>query len=140
MTEPVQNPSPEEIKRMLQSYNTIAVVGISDKPERPSYHVAEYLQKQDFWMIPVNPKLTQVLGVKCYPSLSDIPEKIDIVNIFRRSEEVMPIVEEAIALKALVIWMQEGIVNEDAAAKARQAGLKVVMDKCILKEHMRHSA
>lgn len=134
MTENIQNPSPEQIKNILQSCNTIAVVGISDKQDRPSYHVAEYLQQQDYWMIPVNPKLTEVLGRKCYPNLTEIPEKIDIVDIFRRSEDVMPIVEEAIAVKAMVIWMQEGIVNEEAAAKARQAGLKVVMDKCILKE------
>lgn len=126
---------PEQIKSILESANTIAVVGVSDKEDRPSYGVAAYLKAQLFFMIPVNPKLAEVLGEKCYPSLKEIHEKIDVVVIFRRSEEVLPIVEEAIAAEAGAIWMQEGIVNEEAAQKARKAGLQVVMDKCILKEH-----
>lgn len=140
MAENFPNPSPEEIKNILQSANTIAVVGVSDKEDRPSYHVAAYLKEQLFFMIPVNPKLAEWCGEKCYSSLKDIHEKIDVVVIFRRSEDVLPVVEEAIAAEAGVIWMQEGIINEEAALKARQAGLKVVMDKCILKEHKKQSA
>lgn len=112
-------------------------MGASPNPERPSHRVASYLIEQGYHVIPVNPNAQQILGKPSYPNLSSVPETIEIVDIFRRSEEVMPIVEEAIKIGAKVVWMQEGIVNEEAAAKARDAGLLVVMDKCMLKEHQR---
>jgi uncharacterized protein len=125
------------IREMLQTSRTIAVVGLSSKKFRPSYGVAEYMRKEGYRIIPVNPHETEVLGEKSYARLEDIPEHIDIVDIFRRSEFVMPLVESAIRLGANAIWMQEGVVHEDGARKAREAGLAVVMDRCILKEHMR---
>lgn len=125
------------IAEMLQKSRTIAVVGLSSKKFRPSYGVAEYMQKAGYRIIPVNPHETEVLGEKSYARLEDIPEHIDIVDIFRRPEHVMPLVESAIRLGASSIWMQEGVVHEDGARKAREAGLAVVMDRCILKEHMR---
>lgn len=117
----------------------IAVVGLSDKPERASYRVASYLQQAGYRIIPVNPGLTQVLGEKCYPSLEEVPPdiSIDVVDIFRRSEDVPPIVEAAIRRGVPVIWMQEGVVNEEAAAKAKAAGCTVIMDRCLMKEHQR---
>jgi predicted CoA-binding protein len=127
----------QEISQIIKSAATIAVVGLSDKPDRPSYHVAEYLQTQGYRIIPVNPAIPHVLGEKSYPDLKSIPEKIDIVDIFRKPNDVPPIVDEAIAVKAKTVWMQEGIAHEGAAEKARQAGLQVVMDKCLLKEHMK---
>ncbi len=126
-----------EIASLLKQSKIIAIVGISDKTDRPSFGVSAYLQKQGYRIIPVNPRLTEVLGEKAYPDLKSIPERIDIVDIFRRSEDIPPIVNEAIAVKAKSIWMQEGIVNEEAAAKARAAGLQVVMDRCIFKEHLK---
>lgn len=122
----------------ILNYKTIAVVGISDDPTRPSHFVAGFLEARGYTIIPVNPKLTEWEGRKCYPDLLSIPMKVDIVDIFRRSEAVPPIVDEAIAIKAKVVWMQEGIVNEDAAAKARKAGIEVVMDKCMKKEYVRY--
>ena len=124
-----------EIKKILESAKTIAVVGISDDPARPSYSVADYLKTQGYRIFPVNPKLTQVIGEGVYKSLKDIPHKVDIVDIFRRPEAVPEVVDEAIAIGAKVIWMQEGIQDEASAEKARKAGLQVVMDKCMLKEH-----
>jgi len=121
----------------ILNYRTIAVVGISDDPERPSHFVASFLESHGYKIIPVNPKLTEWEGKKCYPDLLSIPEKVDIVDIFRRSEAVPPIVDEAIKIKAKVVWMQEGIVNEEAAAKARDAGIEVVMDRCMKKEYAR---
>ncbi len=121
----------------ILNYKTIAVVGISDDPERPSHFVARFLDAHGYNVIPVNPKLTEWEGKKCYPDLLSIPVKVDVVDIFRRSEAVPPIVDEAIAIKAKVVWMQEGIVNEKAAAKAREAGIEVVMDRCIKKEYDR---
>ncbi|MGB8216411.1 MAG: CoA-binding protein [Candidatus Methanoperedens sp.] len=121
----------------ILNYRTIAVVGISDDPERPSHFVASFLESHGYKIIPVNPKLTEWEGKKCYPDLLSIPEKVDVVDIFRRSEAVPPIVDEAIKIKAKVVWMQEGIVNEEAAAKARDAGIEVVMDRCMKKEYMR---
>jgi predicted CoA-binding protein len=120
---------------MLRSSKTIAVAGLSSRRFRPSYGVSQYMQDQGYRIIPVNPNETQVLGEKAYASIEDVPEKIDIVNIFRRSEFVMPLVEAAIRIGARAVWMQEDVVNEEAAAKARAAGLTVVMDRCILKEH-----
>ncbi len=121
----------------ILNYKTIAVVGISDDPERPSHFVASFLDAHGYNVIPVNPMLTEWEGRKCYPHLLSIPLKVDVVDIFRRSEAVPPIVDEAIAIKAKVVWMQEGIVNEEAAAKARKAGIEVVMDRCIKKEYDR---
>lgn len=124
------------IERVLD-YKTIAVVGISDDPMRPSHFVASFLKMHGFNIIPVNPKLTEWEGIKCYPDLLSIPVKVDVADIFRRSEAVPPIVDEAIAIKAKVVWMQEGIMNEEAAAKARKEGIEVVMDKCMKKEYIK---
>ena len=126
-----------QISEILQSARTIAVVGLSGKRFRPSYGVAEYMQRAGYRIIPVNPRETQVLGETSYPDLDSIPEAIDIVDIFRRSEFVPEIVEAAIRKGAKVIWMQEGVIHEDAARRATEAGLTVVMDRCILKDHRR---
>ncbi|MBI3399188.1 MAG: CoA-binding protein [Deltaproteobacteria bacterium] len=115
----------------------IAVVGLSPKKDRPSHRVAEYLVSKDYDIIPVNPNCKEVFGRKCYKSLLDVPGDIDVVDIFRRREDVMPIVEAAIKIQAKAIWMQEGVVNEEAAKKARQTGINVVMDRCMLKEHVK---
>ena len=125
--------------KILNEYRTVAVVGASLNPERPSHRVASYLSEHGYHVIPVNPQAKQILGKTSYPDLSSIPEKVEIVDIFRRSEEVMPIVEEAIKIGAKAVWMQEGVINEEAAARARDAGLLVVMDKCMFKEHQRLS-
>jgi len=125
------------IASVLRSARTIAVVGLSSKRYRPSHGVAEYMQSAGYRIIPVNPFETEVLGEKAYPELDRVPGTVDIVDIFRRSEFVPEIVEAAIRIGARAIWMQEGVVHEDAAAKARAAGLEVVMDRCILKEHRR---
>ncbi len=127
------------IDRVLREAKTIAVVGLSPKPERASFGVASYLQQHGYHIIPVNPTVDQVLGQKSYPDLTSVPERIDVVDIFRRSEDVPPVVDEAIRVGAKVIWMQEGVINEAAATKARQAGLEVIMDRCMLKEHRRMS-
>ncbi|CUU07191.1 hypothetical protein JGI1_01728 [Candidatus Thermokryptus mobilis] len=126
----------DEIKEILTSYKTIAIVGISNKPDRDSYIVAEYLLNQGYKIIPVNPNIDTVLGLKAYPDLISVPEEIDIVDIFRRPEFVDEIVDQAIEKRAKVVWMQLGVINESAAEKARKAGLKVVMNKCIKVEHM----
>jgi|SRR5271166_1180679 len=125
----------ESITELLKNAKSIAVVGLSDSPFRTSYGVSKYLQSQGYRIIPVNPLICESLGEKSYASLSDVPEKIDIVNVFRLSEHVPEVVGEAIRLKVPAIWMQEGVVHEAAAEKARQAGIFVVMDRCILKEH-----
>jgi predicted CoA-binding protein len=125
------------IPDLLRKSKTIAVVGLSSKKFRPSYGVAEYMQAQGYRIIPVNPNESEVLGEKSYPSIEDVPEHIDIVDIFRRSEFVGPIVDSAIRVGANAVWMQEGVEHHDAAQKAREAGLAVVMDRCILKDHMR---
>jgi len=122
-------------KEILTNCNTIAVVGISSDAARASNRVARYLMEQGYQVIPVNPKESSVLGKTCYPNLKAVPGKVDAVNVFRRSEDVEPIVDQAIEIGAGAIWMQEGITNETAAQKARQAGLKVVQDRCIMKEH-----
>ena len=126
-----------QISEILRSARTIAVVGLSGKRFRPSYGVAEYMQRSGYRIIPVNPLEKQVLGETSYPDLDAVPEAIDIVDIFRRSEFVPQIVEAAIRKGAKVIWMQEGVIHEDAAARAEAAGLTVVMDRCILKDHRR---
>ncbi len=123
------------IPELLKSARTIAVVGLSNRRFRPSYGVSEYMQRAGFRIVPVNPTLAEVLGEKCYPTLDEVPDAIDVVNIFRRSEYVPEIVEAAIRKGAKAVWMQEGVVHEDAARRARDAGLFVVMDRCILKEH-----
>ena len=129
----------QEIKGLLSTYKTVAVVGISLKPDRPSHVVASYLQSKGYRIIPVRPDGGVVLGEKVYQSLREIPKEItiDVVDVFRKSAEVLPVVEEAVERKAKMVWMQEGVVNQDAAAKAENAGLKVVMNRCIKKEHQR---
>jgi hypothetical protein len=120
---------------MLKRAKTIAVVGLSDSPLRASHGVSAYMQTQGYQIIPVNPHIKESLGEKAYASLRDVPQKIDIVNIFRRPEFVEEVVDQAIELRVPMIWMQESVVQEKAAAKARRAGIVVVMDSCILKEH-----
>jgi uncharacterized protein len=127
----------EYINDLLRSSRVIAVVGLSAKKSRPSYGVSEYMQRAGYRIIPVNPHETAVLGEQAYPDLDAVPEKIDIVDIFRRSEFVAPIVDAAIRIGAKAIWMQEGVIHNDGAAKAREAGLGVILDRCILKEHQR---
>ena len=122
-------------KKILKTCQTIAVVGLSPKSNRPSYRVASYLKEQGYRIIPVNTYAREILGEPCYPRLGSIPEPVDVVDIFLRSERVLSIVEEAIEIEAKAIWMQEGVINEEAAARAREAGLPTVMDKCMLKEH-----
>ena len=124
------------VKEILERYRTIAVVGLSSQTWRPSYSVSQYMQSAGYRIIPVNPNESVVLGEKAYPSLDDVPEPIEIVDIFRRPEYVPDIVEAAIRRNARVIWMQLGVANQAAAARARDAGLEVVMDQCILQEHM----
>jgi hypothetical protein len=126
-----------QMATLLRETKTIAVVGLSSNPTRPSFGVSEYLQNQGYRIIPVNPRETEVLGEKCYASLLDIPEFIDIVDVFRRPENVPEVVDETIKKGARCIWLQEGVVNDQAAAKAEAAGIPVVMDLCILKEHRR---
>jgi predicted CoA-binding protein len=128
-------PDPDPIADLLKRARTIAVVGLSNSPLRPSHGVSAYMQTNGYRIIPVNPKIHGSLGERSYASLPDVPEKIDIVNIFRRPEYVEEIVDQAIRLKVPAIWMQESVVNEKAAEKARQAGIFVIMDRCILKEH-----
>jgi uncharacterized protein len=125
----------DEIGELLKKSKTIAVVGLSDSPLRPSYGVSAYMQSHGYHIIPVNPVIKGALGEKAVPGLSDVQGKIDIVDVFRRSEYVADIVDEAIRLKVPAIWLQEGVIDEEAAEKARKAGIFVVMDKCILKEH-----
>ncbi len=129
----------EHITTLLQNAKTIAVVGLSDNPMKPSHGVSAYMQSQGYRIIPVNPDIQEALGEKAYASLLDVPDKVDIVNIFRRSEHVPPIVEQAIQVKPQAIWMQETVVHEGAAAKAREEGILVVMDRCILKEHRKRA-
>jgi len=128
-----------EIKDTLLNFTTVAVVGISPKEDRPSYVVASYLKSKGYRIIPVRPDGDEILGEKVYHSLSDIPKEIrvDVVDIFRKSEDVPPVVEEAIQRGAKVVWMQEGVIHKEAGEKAEKAGLKVIMDRCIKKEHQR---
>lgn len=129
-------PTPSDpIADLLQRARTIAVVGLSDSPLRPSHGVSAYMQTHGYRIIPVNPQIDNALGEKSYPSLLDVPGEIDIVNVFRRPEFVDEVVDQAIQLKVPAVWMQEDVINQRAADKARNAGIFVVMDKCILKEH-----
>jgi predicted CoA-binding protein len=125
------------LRRILRENKTIAVVGLSANWWRPSYFAAKYMQEHGYRVIPVNPAYQEVLGERCYPSLKDIPEKVDIVDCFRKSEEIGPIAEDAVAIGARVLWMQLGVINHDAADTARRSGLDVVMDRCVKIEHAR---
>lgn len=129
--------SPETIRKILEETRTIAVVGLSSNPLRPSYDVSSYLQSRGYRVIPVNPNETEVLGEKAYSKLADVPDGIDLVDIFRRGEEAGYHVDEAIQLGLPAVWLQDGVVDEAAAARAAIAGLRVVMDRCILREHLR---
>jgi predicted CoA-binding protein len=131
----VSLPHTDAIREILQRSKTIAVVGLSSSPLRPSHGVSAYMQTQGYKIIPVNPDIRGALGEKSYPSLMEVPDKIDMVNIFRRPEFVEEIVDQAIQLKIPAVWLQEGVINEKAAEKARKAGMFVAMDLCILKEH-----
>jgi predicted CoA-binding protein len=133
----VDNPTDDEIKRLLEQYRRIAVVGLSDKPDRPSYGVAAYMQRVGYDITPVNPTIAASLGVAAVPNLDAVAPPVEIVDVFRRPEDVPPVAEDAIRARAKVLWLQEGIVNEAAAAGARAAGLIVVQDRCIYKEHRR---
>ena len=124
------------IRKVLRDSKTIAVVGLSPKPHRPSHQVASYLMEVGYTIIPVNPGQDAILGQTCYPNLRAIPTPVDMVDIFRKPETILPIVEDAIAIDARFIWMQEGIVHEEAAAKAKAAGLLVIMDRCTKIDHM----
>jgi len=128
-------PDTDSIRELLEQSKTIAVVGLSSSPLRPSFGVSAYMQSHGYRIIPVNPNIHEALGEKSYPSLLAVPERIAIANIFRRPEFVEDIVDQAIRLKIPAVWMQEGVINHRAAEKARQAGIFVVMDLCILKEH-----
>ena len=124
-----------DIKEIVTKYHTIAVVGLSPDAGKPSFEVAAYLQRAGYRIIPVNPACQEILGERCYPTLAEIPDQVEIVDVFRRPEFLPQIVEQAISKGAKVVWMQEGIVNQQAADRAEAAGLAVVMDRCLLKEH-----
>lgn len=127
----------KQLKELYKSIQTIASVGLSANVEKPSFGIVYYLQQQGYRIIPVNPTAPEILGQKSYPDLLSIPEKVDVVQLFRRSEDVPPFVEQAIQIGAKVVWMQEGISNREAAKKAEAAGLTVVMDRCMRAEHIR---
>ena len=129
--------SDKEIKEILLSAKTVASVGLSSNQEKESYWIAAYLKEQGYRIIPVNPTTTEILGEKAYPDLSSVPEKVDVVQVFRKPEDVPPVVEEAIKIGAKVVWMQEGISHEESAKKAREAGLQVIMDACMRATHRR---
>lgn len=132
-----QNPPDDKIRELLSQAKTIAVVGLSDKPDRPAYRVAKYLQSAGYRIIPVHPQAEAALGKRAYRSLKEIPEKIDLVDIFVPADRLAPIIEEAIALKLPAVWIQEGIINEEVFENAKSHGLTAVMDRCALKEHRR---
>lgn len=135
MSEPINEP--EIIRAILQNYRVVAVVGLSPKPERPSYQVAKYLKDHGYRIVPVNPGQKEILGEKCYASLKDIPFPVEVVDIFRNVEAIPEIVEEAIQVGAKAVWMQLGLAEPNAARRAREAGLEVVMDHCMKVEHAR---
>ncbi len=132
------NPSPEEIKALLQRVKTIAVIGLSPKPDRPSFGVSQAMQRFGYRIVPVRPALDEALGEKAYAKLADIPFPVDLVNVFRESAAIPGVVEEVLAIGAPAIWIQEGIVHDQAAEQARAAGLTVVMDRCIYKDYVRY--
>lgn len=125
----------EEIKQIIVEHKVIAVVGLSANPMRPSHSVAQYMQRKGCKIIPVNPLETEILGEKCYPNLSEIPHKVDLVDVFRRSEEAGKVVDEAIKVGAKSVWLQEGVIDSEAVKRAENAGLIAVMDRCWLKDH-----
>lgn len=131
------NPTDREIRQILETARTIAIVGLSDKPERDSHQVAAYLQAHGYRVIPVNPMVSEILGERSYPSVSSIPEQIDVVDVFRKPDAVMEIVADAIQAGASTMWLQLGVVNLEAAERAAEAGLQVVMDRCMKIEHKR---
>lgn len=133
---PEHNPPLEKIKAILERYNTVAIVGLSPKPQRDSHKVAKYLKENHYRIVPVNPGQKEILGEKCFPNLKTIPFPIDLVDIFRKPEAIPPVVDNAIEIGAQVVWMQLGLAHNQAADKARKAGLQVVMNKCIKIEHM----
>ena len=133
---PGYNPPSEEVKAILEKYKTVAIVGLSPKPERDSYKVGKYLKEHGYRIVPVNPGQKEILGEKSYPNLEAIPFAVDIVDIFRKPEAIPPIVDKAVKIGAKVVWMQLGIAHNQAAEKAREAGLEVVMSKCMKIEHM----
>jgi predicted CoA-binding protein len=128
---------PETIQEILNHMKTVAVVGFSPKPGRPSSDIAKYLQDHGYRVIPVNPKIEEGLGMKAYPTVAAIPEKVDLANVFRRAEDIPSVVDDAIAAGVKYLWIQLGIVNREAALKAERAGIRVVMDRCIFIDHMR---
>lgn len=132
---PLGNPSPEGVREVLKAARVVAVVGLSDKPDRDSHRVAAYLQAAGYRVIPVNPAVKEVLGERSYASVAEVPEKIDVVDVFRKAEAVPGIVEEAIAAGAKVVWLQDGVVHNEAADRARAAGLTVVQGRCMMRDH-----
>lgn len=135
---PQTNATTDEVKNLLATTKTIAVVGLSDKPDRDSHRVAAYMQQQGYRIIPINPAIKETLGEKAYATLKEVPVPIDMVDVFRKPDAVPEVVADAIASKAKSVWLQEGIVHNAAAEQARAAGLAVVQNKCLLKEHLRH--
>ena len=130
------NPTPDQIRKLLREVKTIAVVGLSPRAERPSYRVSRAMQGFGYRIVPVRPAVTEVLGEKAYARLSDIPFPVDLVDVFRNADEVGPIVDECIALGVKRLWLQDGVVNEEAAKKARAAGITVVMDRCVWRDYL----
>jgi predicted CoA-binding protein len=130
---------PETIREILRESKTIAVVGLSPNPERPSHSVSRYMQGQGYRIVPVNPNVREILGETCYPSLSAIPFSVDVVDVFRAAEATPPIAREAVAIGAKAIWFQLGVINDEAVAIAQEGGLKIVVDRCILVEHRRYA-
>ena len=130
------NPTPDQIRSLLRAVKTIAVVGLSPRAERPSYRVSRAMQGFGYRIVPVRPAVTEVLGEKAYARLSDIPFPVDLVDVFRNADEVGPIVDECIALGVKRLWLQDGVVNEEAARKARAAGITVVMDRCVWRDYL----
>ena len=128
------------LRQIFSTYTTIAVVGLSPKATRPSNEVASYLQQAGYRIIPINPGQNTILGEQCYPDLHAVPEPVEVVDIFRRADQVLPVVRDAVAIGARVIWMQQGIVNEEAAELAVQAGLTVIMDRCMKVDHFQYAA
>lgn len=130
------NPTPDQIRSLLQEVKRIAVVGLSPRPERPSYRVSRAMQGFGYRIVPVRPAVSEVLGEKAYATLSDIPEKVDMVDVFRAGDQIDPIIDECIALGIPRLWLQDGVINEAAAERARAAGIMVVMDRCVWRDYM----
>ena len=131
------NPEPDQIRDLLKGVKTIAVVGFSPKPGRPSHNIARAMQRYGFRIIPVRPGISEGLGEKAYPDLASVPDRIDLVNVFRASDNVPPVVDQCVRLGLKAIWMQDGVINEPAAARAAEAGMTVIMDRCILRDYTR---